>query len=65
MKIQILSKRNKHNGLEEYTKKQVREVKCFVYDEDVFWFDYKDNRFGISIPQILEERKKILNSLKE
>ena len=65
MKIQILSKRKKRGNLDSYTKRQLREVKCFIYDEDVFWFDFKGQRFGLSIPQILEQRKKLLKDLEK
>ena len=65
MKIRIVSERKKHNGLDEYTKERAKEVKCFVYDEDVFWFDYNKERFGISIPLILKLRDKQLKELRE
>jgi len=65
MKIQILSNRKKHNGLDEYTKRRVEKVNCFLYDEDCFWFDYKGERFGISIDQIMKLRKKQIDELNE
>jgi hypothetical protein len=56
MQIQILTERKKHDGLDEYTKSQVRDVKCFIYDEDCFWFDYKGTRFGLPILEIIKMR---------
>ena len=67
MKIQILSdkKYNKHLKTKEYQKKKVKNVNCFVYDEDCFWFDYNGKRFGISIPQILKLKEKQLRELRK
>ncbi len=67
MKIRVLSEKkyNKYLKTEEYQKEQEVNVKSFVYDEDCFWFDYKEKRFGISIPQILKLREKILKELRE
>lgn len=63
MKIQILSERKKHHGLNEYTKSQFKEVPCFFYDEDCFWFDYGGNRFGLPYLEIVKLRKNSLRSL--
>ena len=60
LKIQILSERKKHYGVDEYTKNQVRNVNCFFYDEDCFWFDYGGKRFGLPILAINKLRKKTI-----
>lgn len=64
MKIQILTKIKSFKGYKSFSKKQVREVPTFVYQEDCFWFTYKNTRFGIPINEILRERDKTLKKLK-
>ena len=62
MKVHILSGMSKTRG--EFTKERVIEARVFVYDEECFWFTYKDKRFGFSIPEILKLRDDTLKSFK-
>lgn len=65
MEIQVLSNRkyNKYLGTEEYTKREVKEVNSFLYDEDVLWFEYGKKRFGINLEEVRKMRRKLLRYL--
>lgn len=65
MKIRIKSDIKSRNGLKEYTKEMLTDVKAFFYDEDVFWFDYQGKRFGIDFNEMIKLRNQVLEDLEE
>ena len=65
MKIQVLSKRKKHHGLDEYTKSEFKEIKSFLYDEDILWLDIGKKRYGINLEVVKKMRNKLLKELRK
>ncbi len=64
MKIQILSKRKKEYGLDQYTESKMSEIPAFLYGEDVLWITIGKKRYGINLEEVKKMRNKLLKSLK-
>lgn len=62
--IHVLSNWKKHDGIKELTREKCVKVNCFFYDEDIFWFDYEGERFGLPYQEILCLRKKYIKKIK-
>ncbi len=64
MKIQVLSKRKKEDGLDHYTENKIVEIPAFLYDEDCLWLTIGKKRYGINLDIVKKMRRKLLKDLR-
>ena len=65
MKIEILSKRKKEHGLDQYTESKMSEIPAFLYDEDVLWLTIGKKRYGINLEEVKRMRNELLKELRK